>query len=83
MCSFLVIVEDLLCEFLPLAVAGEGLALQDQDPLGLQLNNSVCNLKRDCLTRWIWLLMTYVWLVLGLNRGRGHFLNFLAAPMIL
>ncbi len=45
MCPFLVIVEDLLCEFLPLAVAGEGLALQDQDPLGLQLNNSVYNLK--------------------------------------
>jgi hypothetical protein len=45
LCSFLVIVEDLLCEFLPLAVAGEGLALQDQDPLGLQLNNSVYNLK--------------------------------------
>jgi hypothetical protein len=45
LCPFLVIVEDLLCEFLPLAVAGEGLALQDQDPLGLQLNNSVYNLK--------------------------------------
>ncbi len=23
------------------------------------------------------------WSVLGLNRGRGHFLNFLGAPMIL
>jgi hypothetical protein len=45
LCSFLVIVEDLLCEFLPLAVAGEGLALQDQNPLRLQLNNSVYNLK--------------------------------------
>jgi hypothetical protein len=45
LCSFLVVVEDLLCEFLPLAVAGEGLALQDQDPLGLQLNNSVYKLN--------------------------------------
>ncbi len=25
----------------------------------------------------------HVWLVLGLNRGRGQFLNFLAAQMIL
>ncbi len=25
----------------------------------------------------------HVWLVLGLNRGRGHFFNFLGAPMIL
>jgi hypothetical protein len=24
-----------------------------------------------------------IWFVLGLNRGRGQFLNFFAAPMIL
>jgi hypothetical protein len=32
-------------------------------------------LKGPCLTRWIWLLMTCV-VVLGLNRGRGQFLDF-------
>jgi hypothetical protein len=31
----------------------------------------------------MWLLMPSIWLVLGLNRERGHFLNFLGAPMIL
>ncbi len=34
------------------------------------------------LTRWSWLLRHVpVWLVLGLNRGWGHFYNFLAAPI--
>ena len=32
---FLVVVEDVLGELLPLAVAGEGLALQDQDTVWL------------------------------------------------
>jgi hypothetical protein len=39
------------------------------------------NPLRDCHARWILLLITCV-VVLGLNRGWGHFLNFLGASMI-
>ncbi len=38
---------------------------------------------RDCLTRSIWLFVTCIKSVLGLNRGCGQFLNFLGAPMTL
>jgi len=37
---------------------------------------------RDCLARWIEDMHGH-WSVLGLDRGRGQFLNFLNAPMIL
>jgi hypothetical protein len=41
----LIVVEDILGELLPLAVAGEGLALQDQDPLWFQLHPNNINGK--------------------------------------
>jgi hypothetical protein len=36
-----------------------------------------CTVLKDCLTRWIWLLMTcMVSFRSGLSRGGGHLLNF-------
>jgi hypothetical protein len=51
----------------------------------LQINNFLLkNTALRGLSHWIWLLMLCtVWLVLGLNRGRSHFLNILIAPMLL
>ncbi len=42
----------------------------------LEEKEKVCKWEWGCLSKWIWLLMTWtVWSVLGLNRGRGQVLQ--------